>query len=249
MLSKDIGICIHTLDYSETSQIVTFFTKENGKISTIAKGSKRPKSSFDGPIEIFSYGKIVFSDSAEKKLLTLTEFQQQPPLRGLLANPFALNCAMLATELLGKLTKDHDPHAQLFESFYQFLQNISQVRAKSQQTTTMSLLILFQLSLLKEIGLQPVLDRCINCKTRYALRRTQYELYFSSSANGIICKDCEANFTDKIRLSSAAANILNNLKLLADANIKTLSEIEKILLHHFTETIGSRPKLAKYILK
>ena len=256
MLNKDFAICIHTLDYSETSQIVTFFTRENGKISAIAKGSKRPKSSFDGPIEIFSHGGIVFSDSTEQKLLTLTELEQRPPLRGLLVNPFALNCAMLATELLGKLTKEHDPHPQLFDSFHQFLQNISQSPTTSnQKLATMTLLILFQLSLLKEIGLQPVLDRCVNCKTKLAIRdtsdkrqATSDELYFSSSANGIICKDCEANFPDKIRLSSFAARTLNNLKLLADAETKTLYEIEKILIHHFTETIGSRPKLAKYIL-
>ncbi|GAG46470.1 unnamed protein product, partial [marine sediment metagenome] len=30
---------------------------------------------------------------------------------------------------------------------------------------------------------------------------------------------------------------------------KTLNEIEKILIYHFTEILGRPPKMAKYILK
>ncbi|MHC4155757.1 MAG: DNA repair protein RecO, partial [Planctomycetota bacterium] len=56
MLTKDEAICIRAVDYSETSQIVTFFTRANGKVGAIAKGSKRPKSAFDGAIEVFSHG-------------------------------------------------------------------------------------------------------------------------------------------------------------------------------------------------
>ena len=35
MLTSDIAICIRAIDYSETSQIVTLFTKANGKIKVI----------------------------------------------------------------------------------------------------------------------------------------------------------------------------------------------------------------------
>ena len=77
MLTKDAAICIRAVDFSETSQIVTFFARANGKVSVIAKGSKRAKSAFDGPIEILSFGKIVFSNSTREKLSTLTEFEQQ----------------------------------------------------------------------------------------------------------------------------------------------------------------------------
>ena len=77
MLTKDAAICIRAVDYSETSQIVTFFTRAAGKINAIAKGSKRPRSAFDGPIEMFSHGKIVFADSTRERLATLTEFEQK----------------------------------------------------------------------------------------------------------------------------------------------------------------------------
>jgi DNA repair protein RecO (recombination protein O) len=261
MLTKDEAICIRALDYSETSQIVTFFTKATGKISAIAKGSKRPKSAFDGPIEVFSYGRIVFSDSSREKLATLTEFEQQPGFTHLSKNLFALNCCLFAAELLNKLTDEYDPHPQLFDSFLQFLKSTRDTRHSAGRLTaelrdTISLLILFQLALLKEVGLQPILNACANCKRKYSAGRltaetrdTRHEVYFSSSANGLICRDCEGSFPDKIKLTKSVTNCLSNLKLFASANEKTLNEIERVLIYHFTELLGRAPKMAKYILK
>ena len=248
MLTKDVAICIRAIDYSETSQILTFFTRDTGKISAIAKGAKRPKSAFGGPFEIFSCGKIVFAESDKDKLSTLTEFE--PSFGGagfskLSANLFTLNCCLFGAELLNKLTHDYDPHPQLFDDFLQFLKNANEGGNNPEMLT---LLILFQLSLLKETGLQPVLSHCVNCKTRHEKQGTRHEIYFSSSVNGLICRDCEASFPDKIRLSPNAANCLSNLKLLTGARGKTLKEIEKLLTYHFTETLGQKPKMAKYVL-
>ena len=250
MLTKDTAICIRAIDYSETSQIVTFFARAAGKISAIAKGSKRPKSAFDGPIEIFSYGKIVFADSNKEKLATLTEFESAyggAGFTGLSNNLFTMNCCLFGSELLNKFTHDYDPHPQLFDDFLQFLQNAQENKDKHQM---LALLILFQLGLLKEVGLQPILSYCVNCKTRYEHRASSIEhrVYFSSSANGLICRDCEASFPDKVRLAQTAANCLSNLKLLAESQEKTLNEIETVLIHHFTELLGRKPKMAKYIL-
>jgi len=64
----------------------------------------------------------------------------------------------------------------------------------------------------------------------------------------LICRDCEGAFPDRIRLTKRAANSLSNLKLLAESQEKTLTEIETVLIHHFTELLGHKPKMAKYIL-
>jgi len=250
MLTKDLAICIRTTDFSETSQIVTFFTRANGKIGAIAKGSKRPKSKFDGPIEVFAQGEIVFADSNKEKLATLTEFQQQPGFAQLGKDLFALHCCLFAMELLNSMTDDYDPHPELFDSFLHFLRNVDERRTTdNEQRDVMALLISFQLTLLKEVGLIPVFDSCVNCKTSHGARATSNEFYFSSSANGLICGDCESSFPDRIRLSKNAANCLADVKKILDADEKTLNEIEKILIHHFTEILRHQPKMAKHVLK
>jgi len=249
MLTKDLAICIRAVDYSETSQIVTLFARDAGKISAIAKGSKRPKSAFDGPIEMLAHGKIVFADSNKDKLATLTEFQQQPSLLRLHGNLFAMYCCLFGAELLNSLTHDYDPHPELFDSFLEFLQNANGLQATGDQRRDMlALLILFQLGLLKEIGLQPVLSYCVNCKTRYDIRHAKYEFYFSSSANGLICRDCEASFPDKVRLSANVAAALASLKQIPGSPEKILTQIEKVLIYHFTGLLGRPPKMTKHIL-
>ncbi len=243
MLKKDIGLCIRKLDYSETSQIVTFFTKSAGKIDAIAKGSKRPKSSFDGPIEIFSFGQLVFSESKTAKLATLTEFAPQPSFSGLRKNLLTLNSCLFVAELLNSFTEPYDPHPALFDASVQFLQDC-QVSANDNQT--LIFLILFQLTLFEQIGSKPVLGHCTNCKGDWPLKWRQ--IYFSTSANGLICADCEPSFVDKTRLSKEVVECLTDLKLLAKASAETLDEIEKILIFHFTELAGRPPKMTKYFL-
>ncbi|MFB0524385.1 MAG: DNA repair protein RecO, partial [Phycisphaerae bacterium] len=201
---------------------------------------------------------------------TLTEFQQQA-FSTLPTNLFAFNCCLFAAELLNKLTHDYDPHPGLFDSFLQFLQDVNEGRGipasagtglplrrqEDEGRETLSLLILFQLTLLREIGLMPILNACANCNTQYAIRNhapsevegTRYEIYFSSSANGLVCRDCEAGFPDKIRLTRNAALCLTDLKRIAESDEKTLNEIEQVLIYHFTELLGHRPKMTKYILK
>jgi DNA repair protein RecO (recombination protein O) len=252
MLTKDLAICIRAIDYSETSQIVTFFTKVAGKIDAIAKGSKRPKSPFDGPIEVLSHGNIVFVDSASDKLATLTEFQQHPAFTNLHNNLLLMYTCLFAAELLNSLTHEHDPHPGLFDGFLEFLHNANQQHPTgNEQRDILALLILFQLTLLNEIGLQPILSHCVNCKTRYENRASsiRHPVYFSSSANGLICRDCEPSFPDKIRLSKDASACLLSLKQIPDSAEKTLKEIEKVLVHHFTELLGRPPKMAGYFLK
>jgi len=248
MLTKDMAICIRAVDYSETSQIVTFFTRDTGKIGAIAKGSKRPKSTFDGPIEILSHGQILFADSNKDKLATLTEFQQEPTLLNLRKNLFALYCCYFAAELLDGLTHDYDPHAELYDSLLQFLENANDQQAVTDDRRDMLvLLVLFQLALLNEVGLQPILNACVNCKIPYSADWAQS--YFSSSANGLICRDCEMSFTDKSRLSKDAVTCLASLKQIPCSTEKTLVQIEKLMVHHFTELLGRPPRMAKHILR
>lgn len=251
MFVRDEAICIRTADYSETSQVVTFFTRGNGKVSTIAKGSKRPKSAFDGPIEVFSHGQIVFSDSTKERLATLIEFEHAcggPGFRRLSSDLFALNCCLFAAELLDSLTDDYDPHPELFDYFVRFLSDIDQRHeADSERHSVTALLILFQLGLLKQVGLQPILNACANCKRPFD--KGWHECYFSPSANGLICRDCEGSFPDKIMLSTSAAVCFSNLKLVERSNKKVWDEMERLLVHYFTEILHHQPKMATHILK
>jgi len=245
MLTKDQAICLRVVDYSETSQVVTLFGRISGKIGAIAKGAKRPKSSFEGPIEPLSFGAIVFSGSRKDKLATLTEFQPQPVRGELRRNLAALHSALFAAELLDLLTEEYDPHAVLFDHFLQFVQDLEEGRAGPDRRDIMIRLILFQFVLLHEVGLRPILSSCANCKRPFGA--DWREIHFSASANGLICRDCEMSFLDKIRLSPEVAHALADIRQLAQADQTTLDEVEQVLIHHFTHILGRPPRLAKHV--
>ena len=243
MLKKDKAVCLRTVDYSETSQVVTLFTSQSGKLSAIAKGAKRPKSPFDGPIEPFSFGDIVYAPGRSEKLATLTEFDQKRAFLNLRKNLAALNSAYFGAELLEAFTLDLDPHTVLFDAFLQFLTDLQ----AADNRDGLGLLILFQLTLLAEVGTKPVVGECANCHNRFSDKWC--EIHFASSANGLICPDCEQAFTDKVRLTKNAAAALADIKRINTTGEKTLNEIEKTLIYHFTELMHRPPKMAKAFLK
>jgi DNA repair protein RecO (recombination protein O) len=242
MKYTDQVICLRAVSYSETSQVLTLLTRNHGKISAIAKGAKRPKSSFDGPVEPFSTGAAAIAPPARgKELATITEFGQQPALMGLRKNLLALNSAFLAAELIDSMTETDDPLTELFEDFVRFLSDLT---ASTDNGHLLARLIAFQLNLLYLLGVQLNLNRCANCSA--AFRPGWKTAYFSSSAPGLLCPDCETAFAEKRKIAPAAAGALADPAKLTTATAQTLAEIEKILIYHFTELLGKPPKTAKY---
>jgi DNA repair protein RecO (recombination protein O) len=243
MLTKDRAICLRTVDYSETSQVVTLLCRHSGKTGAIAKGSKRAKSAFGGALEVFSYGEVIFSPSGCGKLATLTEFQQQPRFRALRTNLFALNCALLASELIDAFTHEADAHIELFDVFEQFLSDLQNAPTRCE---ALALLVLFELALLHEAGILPVFNACANC--RRVFDRKWRQVYLSSSANGLLCEDCEQAFHEKTRLSPVVAQTLSDVKTLAAASEAVVNDIEKLLIRHFRELMHREPRMARFVV-
>ena len=161
MQTKDTAICLRAVNYSETSQVVTLFTRDSGKVGAMAKGSRRAKSSFDGAIEVFSFGSVMFTiKDSGGQLAMLTEFNQQPRFRMLSHNLNALNAALFAVELTEKFLEDHDPHPPLFDKMAKFLETVQETKDPTQ---ILAWLILYQIRLLEETGVAPVFDTCVNC--------------------------------------------------------------------------------------
>jgi DNA repair protein RecO (recombination protein O) len=250
MLTNDYGVCIRAIDFSETSQVVTLFTRQTGKVTAIAKGAKRQKSPFGGPVEIFSCGNVTFSDSGRDKLATLVEFELLADIvntSALASDIFILNSCLLAAELVNSLTNDYDPHPGLFDALLKFLNDVTGLKSHTgARTTVLAQLALFQLRLLKEIGLSPVFDHCANCKSPFSSRWR--EVYFSNTAKGLICQDCQGPFPDRIGLTLSTAKCLADAKSLVLAQDSEIRQVEDILICYITDTLGRPPKMAKYIL-
>lgn len=237
MLKKDSGFCISTVSYSDSSQIVIFYCKLSGKISAIAKGSKRTKSSIGGHINLLSYGELVFSESIGSQLVSIRQFDSKPVFINLNKNLSALNCGLFAAELINLFTEPNTTNEELFDIFYNFLDDIQNAESDNHR---LAFLIIFQLYILKVSGSAPVLDQCINCKTKQITDGA-----FSLKSAGIICRDCQDSFPDRIKLSKDTSQLLCDLKKLNSAQMPQLMLIERVLIDYIKYLLNKEPKMAK----
>src|SRR5205809_5082145 len=77
-LVSDPSLCLRKTEYSETSQILTLFSRAHGLLRVIAKGAKRTTkagaSKFGGGLDLLDVGEAVFTHAPERELATLTEW-------------------------------------------------------------------------------------------------------------------------------------------------------------------------------
>ena len=67
------AILLRKIKLTESSLIVTWFTEAHGKLKTVAKGARRPKSPFAGRLDLFFAAEINFSRSRQSELHGLRE--------------------------------------------------------------------------------------------------------------------------------------------------------------------------------
>src|ERR1051326_2582224 len=102
------GLVIRGTDFSETSRIVTIWTKELGKARALAKGGRRLKSNFEVALDLLTVCDMVLLRKSSGSLDLLTEARGREQFPQLRQDLPALYAAYYVAELLGDWTQDHD---------------------------------------------------------------------------------------------------------------------------------------------
>src|SRR3989440_12917536 len=71
MEERSPGIILRTRPLTETSLIVHWLTPDLGRIATVAKGARRPKSPFRGKLDLFYEADFSFARSRTSELHNL----------------------------------------------------------------------------------------------------------------------------------------------------------------------------------
>jgi len=242
-LSRDQAVVLRRLDYSETSQVLVFFTREHGKVRAIAKGIRRgTKTRFAAGIDLLEIGRIVFSSRGERReaLATLTEWKQANSLPGLRQSLMRIQAAQYAAEVTAALTEDWDPHAELFDVLVDFLLRLCETAGVHE------LVVRYQLALLEAIGSLPRFDACVLCGRESDLT------FFSSFEGGLICRHCEPGQVEKRELTPASASILRAWTAGEDASPgvdeASMTGLFSALNYHLAHLMGREPMLASKVV-
>jgi len=140
---------LHTHPYKESSLIVEAFSRHAGRVALLARGARRARSSIRGTLLSFHLLRLSWAGSAEVATLTSAEWAGgQAALSGM-----ALMCGFYVNELLLRLLPREDPHEALFDEYAATVERLSAGGDPA------ALLRAFELSLLRELGYAPPLDR------------------------------------------------------------------------------------------
>ena len=149
-IAQEPAYVLHHYDWSETSLILDVFTRNYGRIALVAKGAKRPSSSFKPVLLPLQPLHIAFGGEAEIRTLKSAEWQggHVMPTGDALLSGYYLN------ELLIRLLARDDPHAGLFDIYTRVVQVLASEHGEALQTALRS----FELLLLRDTGYLPTLD-------------------------------------------------------------------------------------------
>ena len=133
---------LHTRNYRETSLIVDCFTRSAGRMHSVAKGAKRPRSPFKHVLQAFN--PLLISWIGKGELVTLTHTELSTVTK--VITPDRLMCGFYLNELLTRLLASHDPHPHLFDCYEQTLNALRNAKAIAPA------LRCFEKHLLQELG-------------------------------------------------------------------------------------------------
>jgi DNA repair protein RecO (recombination protein O) len=149
MVDKTPGLIIRVLPLTETSLIVDWLTPDFGRISTAAKGARRPKSPFHGKLDLFYLADFSFARSARSELHTLREVKLLETHSALRKDIHALQQAAYCARLLVQATEKETPLPELFALM---IDTVGRISAQPPRAKT---ILDFEVNLLTELGLTP----------------------------------------------------------------------------------------------
>lgn len=148
------GIVIRRGNLGEADRVVTFYTREHGKLAAAAKGARRPGSRFAGRLEPFTQVRLLLGRG--RTLDVVSQVEVIEPFAAVRADLERLGAGSFVAEVIDRATPDRDPQPALYRVLRQALEMIAGGDA---QLAAMW----FVAQALALAGYAPVVDRCTVC--------------------------------------------------------------------------------------
>ena len=152
MDEQTAGIILRTFPMTETSLIVHWLTPDLGRVSTVAKGARRNKSSFQGKLDLYFTCEFSMQRSRHSDLHTLKEASIQSTRLALRQDIAWLCQAAYAAALIERNIETDSPVPEVFALLTEFLDALSLHPAE------MPMIFAFELKFLTAYGLEPPLE-------------------------------------------------------------------------------------------
>ena len=154
MQVKTSGIVLHSIKYTDSTSIITVYTRQFGKVTYMAHGVNKKKSvcpaAFLQPLSLIELD--VFHTPG-KNIQRLKEIRMEHPFTGIPFNPVKNALALFISEVLFRVLRQTEPD----ESLYLFLEN-SILQLDCSEKGLSNFHLIFLLKLTRYLGFEPNQD-------------------------------------------------------------------------------------------
>lgn len=238
-LDQTTAIVLRTVEFSETSLVVTLLTRDFGRVSALAKGARRPKGPFEGAIDLLAVCRVVVLRKSSDTLDLLTEAKLHRRFRGGERTLERLNGGYYVAEMLRLLTDDHDPHPDVYDLVISTLEQIDG------SGDVASSLAYFDAQLLRMLGHAPGIDQCTDCGGEVS--RTK-RMSFSLLAGGIVCAGCRSRQRQTISVRQEVLEEMRRLQspttsLPTSIGGDLYGELRSVMNRYIQTVVGRIPRM------
>lgn len=121
MISSCNAIIIKSIDFKESSKIITVLSDEYGKFALIAKGAKKPKSKFAGSLQVGDVAKLHYSFKSTRNIQLLTDVDTLQRTYSIHQDFEKLGLLMRSIEMCDILTHEHEKVAEMYQFLSHFI--------------------------------------------------------------------------------------------------------------------------------
>jgi DNA repair protein RecO (recombination protein O) len=109
------AVTLRSQHYSESSRIVTFYSRERGLIKGIARGARGKRARFGSTLEPLQRVRVSLAVKPTRDLQTVTQADLLNPYARLREDLFRSTYAQAVAELLGRVVQSEQAAEEIFE--------------------------------------------------------------------------------------------------------------------------------------
>ena len=212
-IEKTDAIVLKTVDFMETSLVLTVFTRDLGKVRGLAKGARRLKNPFETSLDLLASIKLTFIRKNSDALDLFTEAKLARRFLPNSRNLRGLYAGYYVAELLDAMIEDYDPAPKLWR-----LTDLT-LASLAKRGRVGSRVFAYEAYLLDSFGEFPSVRNCVECGQELPLDRVDNlarKIWFENDRGGVVCRNCLAR-RRTLGLVSTTIGALKALETARDA--------------------------------
>lgn len=167
--------------FGEADKIVTFLTRDLGKVAGIAKGAKHSKRRFVNVLEPFTHVQLRLRQRSSSDLAFIDACEILDVHLSFARDLTKFGYASYVLELTDRMVREREAGHETYDLVRDVLAVLERNAPES------GLLRAFELQLLRLTGYEPALDRCRRCSRAAAELAS---LYVHPGRGGVLCPGC-----------------------------------------------------------